>query len=234
MDLPEIKFSESCKTIACKQQNIFISAFPGKIVFGDVCSTGYKQSRYFKFEFYQMCELYISLINIINFLVSSEKTSERHLIIKINETTNYFWLGNTVLVDKKESKVVQFGIESQSDVKFKIDFNGEQLNNLIKYISEMILPCLCLQSNQRQIFQSVIKQSISVIVSLNNYQTCQKYLQNEQQKSNLKIDDITLPNLIDELIYYNELLLIIYKIKSLHNSEITVAGSIRIQAILDA
>ena len=86
-----MNFEESCKTLALTHDSIFLSAFPGNIVFGEVNRTGYKEGKYFKFSFHQLFELYLGLINIIKFFVSS--IDDRGVIIKLNEDLSYCWLG---------------------------------------------------------------------------------------------------------------------------------------------
>ena len=40
----DVEFENTCKTVSSKNSDIFISAFPGKLVFGEVNHNGYKKT----------------------------------------------------------------------------------------------------------------------------------------------------------------------------------------------
>jgi hypothetical protein len=226
----EVKFSDTCRTIALKQEKIFISALPGSIILGEVCPTGFKHQHIFKFNHFQFFELYLAIISIIKFQLSENK-SEKGLILKLNNETLYYWNGLSVEIDRKESKIVKFVIEFQFENIYEIIFNDQQLNNLIGAISQMILPSLCLNEIERTLFQFATEQDISFLVTLNNLKACEKFVTFFQTTKKIKIDPILEPNFVQNLIYYNEIIIINHKFQSIYNSEFEFHE--RIEKILD-
>lgn len=226
----EVKFSDTCRTIALRKEKIFISALPGSIIFGEVNPTGFKHQHIFKFNYFQFYELYLAIISIIKFQLSENKT-EKGLILKLNEEILYYWNGSSVEIDRKESKIVKFVIEFQFEIIFEIIFNNEELNNLIGAISEMILPSLCLNEIERQLFQFASEQNISFLVTLSNIKACQKFLKFFLTQKQIKVDPIIEPNLVQNLIYYNEIIILNHKFNTIYNSEFEIPN--RIEKILD-
>ena len=141
----------------------------------------------------------------------------------------YFWLGKKVLKNNEHIKVVQLCVEYQSNIVFEIIFDSKELNDFIKCFSENIFSCLCLKTEERDFFESVCEESTSEIVSLNTFANCKKFITNFQIRKNIKFDSITEPNYIDILFYYNELILITQKLKSMCYQE---NGNPHIEAIL--
>ena len=59
-------FSKSCLNLSLHKSDYFISAYPAKLIFGQCSPIGYKKSKYFEFELFQLYSLYIALFDIIN------------------------------------------------------------------------------------------------------------------------------------------------------------------------
>ena len=231
-----MKFSRSCKTLALKQELMFISAFPGFLVFGEVDQIGYKDKKFFKFAFYQIFELYLALINVIKYFVLSNEVEhhQQGRIIKINEKLSYYWLGKLLKINNEDEKTVIFVIELNNEKSFQLLFTSEELNDFVKTLSEMILPCLCLKNLERELLENASKLMTSDIVSLNNRQNSKKFVQKFLQEQIEDHDLILEPNLTDTLLYYNEITLLLQKINTLINSEINLNQNERLQNILDA
>ena len=75
---------------------------------------------------------------------------------------------------------------------------------------------------------------MTTLIALNTLQESEKFVKKFQARKGLKIDPITEPNIVSNLIYYNEVLILHHKIKSIHNPEIEISASNRIARILDA
>ena len=158
--------SHSYKTILLKTSNLFVSAFPGKLIFGGLCLENYIKFQFFQFFIFDLLHLFISLVTIIK-KISCEDKSETNfdgIIIKINEELRYLWSisPKTPNADLK----VFFTVELKSKLVYQIEFNLDQLNDFINGLSETILPCLTLKNIERQFFYFVSQQHITEIVQL--------------------------------------------------------------------
>ena len=208
MSSGEVRFSNSSKTIALKQDNLFISAFPGYIVFGKVCPVGFCERKYFKFSFYQVFELYAALVSVIKFKVNENAFNDKGLILVIKDEV-YFWSGSKVVNNGNENKTIKFGIEFKSEIIFELEFDSDDnFNNFINAVTKTLLPCLCLNQLEREVFEFVSDQSLSILITLNNLQTSKNLLKDFQEKNNLQIDSLTEPNIREHLIYYNEIIIL--------------------------
>ena len=228
--MAELKFSNSCRTFALKQENLFISAFPGSVVFGEVCPTGFIQQKFFKFLHFQYFELYLAIVSIIKFQVS-ENTTEKGIILQKSEEELYYWTGTTVQINRRDCKILKLFIEFQFETIFEIVLTSEQLNNLIGSISQLILPSLCLNNIEVQIFEFASEQSISFLVTLNNYKNCEKFIKTFESVKELNIDSILQSNFVYNLIYYNEIIILYHKFQSIYNLELESTN--RIMTIIE-
>ena len=93
-----------------------------------------------------------------------------------------------------------------------------QLNEFIYLISQMIFACLCLNQIELEVFEFASEQDLSILISLNKKEDSQKLLNNFQIKTKFKIDSITGPNIVNNLIFYQEIIILHHKIVSIHNS----------------
>ena len=214
----EIKFSNCCNTKVLKEDKLFISAVPGSIVFGEVCPTGFVKHKYFKFNHYQLFELYLALVSVIKFQVSESDSSLKGLILSLNDEELYFWNGSKVTKNGTEIKIVRLGIEFQFVTTFEILFDSEELlNEFIYIISQMIFPCLCLNQIELEVFEFASQQDLSILITLNRMEDSQKLLNSFQIKSKIKIDSIIGTNIVNNLMFYQEILILHHKILSIHN-----------------
>ena len=206
--------NKSCKTITLKTTNIFCSAFPGKIVFGNISKQSYSKQNYFEFLSFELFYLYISIVNIIKTFISNENNlPSKNLILKLNEDVSYLW---SISKTNEEQKCIELILEFKEEILYKIVFNLDQVNDFVNALSEIILPALCLEIIQRQFFDFISNQEISIIVGLDNQKGL--LILNEFKKmNNIDIDQIEELNIIEIIIYYRELIIIYKKIKSLIN-----------------
>jgi hypothetical protein len=77
----KMKFADSCQTLSLKTSEIFISSFPGKIVFGEPNSLGYSNLQSFQYKHHQFLNLYLSFVNIVQFFASNSNNTEKGLIL---------------------------------------------------------------------------------------------------------------------------------------------------------
>ena len=63
--MEDIQLEKSCKTVVFEKSDLFISALPGKIVFGEVSEQKYLKFQYFKFMHFEIFHLYLALVNIL-------------------------------------------------------------------------------------------------------------------------------------------------------------------------
>ena len=216
----------SYKTISLKNNNIFCSAYPGKIVFGKISKQNYCNQNYFEFLTFELFYLYISIVNIIKTFISNESDiSSKNLILKLNEDISYLWSISKPNVSNDEQKI-ELILDYKEETLFKIIVNLEQLNDFVNCLSEIIVPSLCLQITHRQFFQFISNQEISSIVGLDNKKGL-LILKEFKNINNIEIDEIEELNIIETMIYYKEIIILYKKIKSLINPL-----SDRIEAIL--
>jgi len=225
----ELNFSESCQTLSLRKSDIFLSSFPGKIVFGQPNFIGYSKTNSFQYKHNQFFNFYLSIINIVNFFASN-LNEEKGLILTVSENTIYFWCGKIVESDKVSQKVVKLGIEFDSNILFEIILNGEQFNELIYIFSNLIFSCLCLKSFERQFLEDFADEiSICKLITLNEKKKIKHVLKSFKEQK--KINSVVEMNLVQLVLYYNELIILYKKMKSLNNPEINNIN--RIEAILN-
>jgi hypothetical protein len=225
-----MNFSATSQTYCLKENNIFISSFPGKIVFGLTSQIGYEKLKHFEFQYYHILNFFLAVVKIVQFFATAEE--EKGLILDLKDKI-YFWSGKSVIEDGKPIKIVKFGIECKGNISFEIVFNTSGFNNFIHVFTQLIFPCLCLKSLERQLFESAANKSITYIVNLKNLTICESFLKSFENEQRIEIDDLTKRNLIDVLIYYKEIILLYKKLKSLYNSTESEEGS-RLESILNS
>ena len=227
--------SKSCKTILLKSINIFISAFPGKIVFGAVLNHNYRQLNHFQFGTFEVFHLYVSLITIIKKFISEKNTEilqSDGIILKFSEDLSYLWFISKTKVKNVEELKIKLILEWKTESIYQITFSFDQLNDLIIGLSETIVPSLCLKNIEKIFFEFISEQPLAEIIDLNT-EKCILMLNEFKRRHNVQIDSIDEPNLFDIMIYYKEIIILYKKIKSLINPT-DISGNSAIDAILSA
>ena len=194
----------SCKTTVLKKCDIFISAFPGKVIFGHIVEDNYPKLQYFQFFHFQLFKLYLSLVEIINNSITEESSEikKTDLIIKLSDEVSYFWI-----IEIGDIQLIQFVLEFKNIINYKLSFTLDQLNDFIYCLSVSILPCLCLKHLERDFLEYITEQEISKI--LNDTKDNFILLLNDfKLKQNIRIDLISQANLADLIPYYKELIII--------------------------
>ncbi len=216
--------SETCQTLCLLKENIFISAYPGKIVIGPIIDFNYKTKKCFIFFYNELIQLYLSIIQIITYF-ASEKHEDKGKILSKNIDFLYYWSGKVVVVNNCEQKVVKLGIQFEDDIIFEVSFTSSELNNLIFCLPQIIFSSLCLKQSERNCMEFITEQTTVTIVSISDKAKCEKFIE-----KNFEIDSIAKTNVTDMFLYYHEILLIIHKLKTLYNKEMKNSN---IQKILE-
>ena len=107
--------SLSCKTVLLKKSEVFLSAFPGKIIFGHIIEENYPKLQYFQFFHFEFFKLYLSLVEIINNCIIEENSEikKTDLIIKLSDEVSYFWC-----IEIGDIKLIQFVLEYKSIINY--------------------------------------------------------------------------------------------------------------------
>jgi hypothetical protein len=226
----ELNFSKSCQTISLKKSDIFMSSFPGKIVFGEPNFIGYDKSNSFQYKHIQFLDLYLSLLKIVNFFATASNIDDKGQILTCSENTIYFWSGKIFEKSKVTQKVVKLGKEYDSNITYELILDAEQFNEFVYIFAKLMFSCLCLKSFERQFLEDFVNEiPITKLITLTDKRMINQVIQNKKQKQ--KIDDVIEQNLIELLLYYHELIILFKKIQSLNNPKINESN--RIEAILN-
>ena len=111
--------------------NCFISAFPGKIVFGKCSPSGYNDLQYFEFAIFELYSLYLAIFDIVNNF--SKKLSSEHqlLIAKENNTCYIFCVKTLTNLKNEHYQAAYFAIENTSGIVFELIFTVTEFNEFL-------------------------------------------------------------------------------------------------------
>ena len=93
MEDSERNLSKSCLNLALKKTDFLMSSFPGKVIFGKCTPNAYKK-KYFEFELFSLCKLYLAIFDIIDHF-ANEKNLPQKLMLS-NFEVNYFFSVKTL------------------------------------------------------------------------------------------------------------------------------------------
>ena len=210
METDSFPFSESCESFALDTPFLFISSYPGLIVFGKVNKKGFKKGQFFKFGIFECYKLYLAIIKILSFLTSSDKT-DKALILQSDEH-NYFWIGTTVLTNNKEQKIIKLGIEKDDNITFEIQFVLKNFQFFFNGLSKVIRSCLCLREVENNLILFLLEKNPKEYASIEDIHNCVETF--------IKMKNINENNrshLINVISYYKEIMIILFKLKSLEH-----------------
>ena len=198
---------------------------------------GFIKFKYLQFLHFEFLNLYLAILNIFKFLASEESNilEDKGVIINKEDLT-YFWLGKRVEKDTIVTKSVVFGIEYKLETIYEVLLNIQQFNCFLKCISQTIFACLCLRPVEHALFNFITEEKTPMIVSLKFKSKCKNVLEKfrkSKYSNGFEIPSVAESNLIDIIQYYNELLLIVQKLKSMINEENNIDAQ-RITTILEA
>jgi hypothetical protein len=214
--LSELPFEKSCLTTVLKKVSVFLSAYPGFIVFGMTLTTSYLEKRYFKFSPFELFKLYIAIIQILKYFTEENPEFTKGLILERNKIKKivYFWNSSTLIIDGNEEKVISFCIENEDSILVKINMTLEELHNFIKVLKSTITFSLCLSTFQNEVIIAASNLELSSLKKLNCYdntkvfvKTFMKNLDNSKNDEEFK--------LIQLIHYYYDLIILIHQLSTM-------------------
>jgi len=210
MDEDNWSFSESCENLALDLPFLFISSYPGAIVFGKVNKSGYIKGKFFKFGIFDCYKLYFAILKFLAFLTNSNEKSDKGLILHTVEE-NYFWIGTTLISNNKEHKIVKLGIEKDDNINFEIQFKIKNFQIFFQALKKVILSSLCLKDIEISLVYFLLEKSPKDYNSKEDIIHC---VEEFAKLNNLKDDKIQLRNIIS---YYKEVIMILFKLESIEH-----------------
>lgn len=215
-------FSDSCINLLLKLSNNFISAFPGKVVFGKCSPIGYKKLQHFQFDIFELNKLYFSIFDTVKFFANNEECVMSNQLILSKYDQNYFFSTKIVLHNNSPSKIVVFGIESTvtSTITYEILMSESELNLFISALVKVIPSALCLNSNELFLFNKASKETATTIKSLKEDFNTTAYIKKIVTQNNLCFSDQLLYNLSIFLNYNCEIILIFHKFQTLIHEQV--------------
>jgi hypothetical protein len=214
-------FSESCINLALKKSGHFISAFPGKIVFGNCSQNGYKKLEYFEFDVFELYKLYLCIFDCITYFVDDNDGQINNQLILSKYEENYFFCSKLVMCKNKPQKIVILAIEDMetTTVVFQLKMSKEDLNCFISILVK-VLPCsLCLNFTQLSIFKKASHQSAQNIILLKEECIAKNFLRNFLIDNDKNFSEQLLISYSAFLSYYCEIILVFHKLESIINHE---------------
>lgn len=216
-------FAESCINLVLKQSDYFMSAFPSKIVFGQCLSNGYKKTKHFQFNVFELNKLYFSIFDTIKNFVENTRSEISNQLIATKFEQNYFFSTKTLLYENNPCKVVVFGIEDtrKNEICFEFKMSKIELNNFISVLVKVIPSSLCLNEFELLLFQKASEESASHIKMFKDESFSKEFVKKVAATMGNLISDQLLYNLSTLITYYCEIILIYHKFQSLidHNEE---------------
>jgi hypothetical protein len=209
---------KSFLTFSLNKDYLFISAYPGFVVFGEVKSNHYETFKYFHLSHNQLLVFYENIVKIVCFLSNETLSEDQNIICKTNDNLTYLWRGTQEIFDNTIVKIIKLCIEMDSNnIIFEISMSSSQFNHLLSTLSRMIIASLCFKPKEKYIFKRAVSASVDQILSFQIYQKCKDFVIEvfKKESSIYEISLMAIENLIDLLMHYNATLLVLHKIETL-------------------
>ena len=182
-----------------KSRNIFVSAFPSKIVVGSITKTEFGPNSCLEFNLCDLKKLYFAVVNIFK---NIEADSIKEIFLEKDKS--FFW--------QVESSNISIGVQHQTLCYSILFETNEEFLELIDLIQKCILPALCLPTFQRSLVNSLANLATDDIIVFGEYETLIKYL-----KTTFKGDELDIENAANVVSYYLEEILLLQKFRSMKN-----------------
>ncbi len=212
--LCELQFDKSCHTKVLKSSSLFLSAYPGFIVFGKTFTKSYPEKSYFKFSPFELYKLYISIIKILTFFTEENPQITNGIILeraKIDKII-YFWSGRTLLIDEEEQKLVTFGIETKNSETLKISMTFSELHNFIKALKSTITISLCLNNIENELIFAATNLDINILQELKDYSKTKVFIDKFMKENHYAENQ---ESFIQLILYYFEIIILLHKFSSM-------------------
>jgi hypothetical protein len=215
-------FSDSCLNLVLRNSENFVSAYPGKVVFGKCSPVGFKRFQYFEFNLFDLHKLYFSIFDIVNFFASHEDLEFTNQFILTKYELNYFFCTKRVIKNNKETKIVVFGIEdiTTSTIVFELIMSETELNLFISVLVKILPSALCLSSTELVLFKRTADENATTINLFQKECHCKTYVKKHLMENNNYSEQL-LYNLSTFLNYNCEIILIFHKFQTLVDKETT-------------
>jgi hypothetical protein len=223
MDENSVLFHQSCLNLSLKKSGHFISAFPTKIVFGLCSPLGYKLSKYFEFELYELCQLYFAIFDLVKYFASNIAFEKRLILSKLQQ--NYYLVPKVLYINNEPHNVGVLGIEllkdnNESEISFELFFTDNELNDFIYSLIKTIPASLCLTSTELLLFLKASTQNTKDIKLLQTEKNAESFLQRVSKDLKEDISEVLRYNYTIFLSYNCEIILLFHKFETLFNKEL--------------
>ena len=187
----EFTVTEALVTLALLKRNYFISAYPGKIVIGEISNYQFETNK--------------SFIKAIRCIIRSANTNEDDKQPFLSDLDHlYFW--------DVTSASIKFGIEKKFETIYTTVFTIDEFNNFLLCFNELIPSSLLLRSVELNLFQKLAKLEVDEFFDLTeNKSSLSIYTKEpiEKQKDLLilvknNIDIIIIMHKINEIVKADE------------------------------
>lgn len=167
-------------TFCLEKNDFFISAYAGKVVFGEIFSFGYIINKRFVIHRAEFKHFYNSIQDIVKFIASNK--AQKGCITSTDRFT-YTW-------EVTANKSINISIQKDNLNIYQTFFNHNEFNNLIYSFQKLCISSLLLKDDEVMFFQRISALPLTEIVSF--YKDQDKFLTFLQKTSN----DCRLCNLI--------------------------------------
>jgi hypothetical protein len=221
--LSELHFNKSLQTKVLRKLSVFLSAYPGYIVFGQTYTKFYSQGRYFKFSVFELYKLYTAIIQILTYLTEEKPIITKGLILERDKSAKivYYWRGISLVIDNIEEKFFAFGIENKNDQNEEIKMNLLEVHNFIQCLKSTITICLCLNNIESEIFLAASNLEINRIIKLKAYKERKNFVSNFlAEETSYSQSDLQDSFKFTELLsYYFDIVILLNKLSSMSQFE---------------
>ena len=191
--------SDALITFCVKSKNIFISAYPAKILIGNIKKHCFSINTSIELQISDLSKFYFAVIKVFKNL---DKSFIKESIFQKSKT--FFW--------QVQQSVISIGIEDDNHCIYKIEFhNCEQFSEFIDVFQKCILPSLCLPIFQRQILDTIANLPIDHIIELKERQNLSNFLSTTFKE----VQDMNLKNAEEIVLYYLEEIVLLQKFRSM-------------------
>lgn len=202
-----MELNKAIFSIRAKKQDLYISAFKHKIVFGLVKEEIYQEDKFFQFDFSIYHKIYIGFLPIIKFLCG--ESNENNGIFLKNDDFSYKW---SITKDLSND----FTTVNLKSGNFTLTFSLEELNDLVYLISEMCLISLGLSFENLTIFENLSILDINLLLSFQNKKKLKDQI---RSLANNELSEMQL-HFACELGHYNlDVIIAVHKLRSFFNNQ---------------
>jgi len=201
-----ILISDALLNISLLREDFFLSAFPGKVVFGEILEYNYPILKSFVICRSEYINFYKSIEDIVTVIASnSVLTQDETGLVLSKDSCQYMWL-----VKKDLTYVIFRIIDNTSSVCYAAPFTLNEFHNLLEIFSEILLSSLLLNNNAYKILKKICNLSLKEIVKY-----CEKpslYLKNHCDENFISIE---IPNLCILIKNSTDVIIITHKLSKL-------------------